>query len=101
MRKVALLLAVMLAAALTTNVDAARKRAAKAKAPADAAYQWNVKNVPPAPAAGMAAPAKKAGMKKGKKKAMKKGGKKKAAMKKGGKKAMKKGGMKKKGKKKA
>ena len=40
MRKVALLLAVLLAAAFTMNADAARKRAA-AKPPADPVHEWN------------------------------------------------------------
>ena len=44
MRKSALVLAVTLAACFTlTDAEAAKKR--QAKPPADAAYEWNVKNV--------------------------------------------------------
>lgn len=44
MRKCALVLAATLAASFTlTTAEAAKK---KAKPPADAAYEWNVKNVP-------------------------------------------------------
>ena len=56
MRKSAFVLAVTLAACFTlTDAEAAKKRHAK---PADAAYEWNVKNVKPiaAPAPMMAAP---------------------------------------------
>jgi hypothetical protein len=71
MRKCSLLLAVLLAASFSTVADAAKKKAAT-KAPADAAYEWNLKNAPPhkmtGPAA--AAPAKEA--KKSKKKSKKK-----------------------------
>ena len=45
MRKSALVLAAILAATFTvTGAEAAKKKAA-AKPPADAAYEWNVKNV--------------------------------------------------------
>ena len=71
MRKFALLLAVALAACFTmTGAEAAKKKAAaKPKAPVDAAYEWNLKNIPPmaAPGAAAAKPAKAA--KKSKKKA--------------------------------
>jgi len=62
MRKYSLLLAVMLAASFSTVADAAKKKAA-APAPKDAAYEWNIKNMPPMPqqaAAGAAQPAKAA-----------------------------------------
>jgi len=47
MRKYSLLLAVLLAASFSTVADAAKKKAAKPAAPKDAAYEWNVKNIPP------------------------------------------------------
>ena len=71
MRKSALLLAVILAACFTmTGAEAAKKKAPPAK-PADAAYEWNLKNMPPAPAPGAAAApaAEKKAAKKSKKKA--------------------------------
>ena len=74
MRKYSLLLAVLLAASFSTVADAAKKKAAKPAAPKDAAYEWNVKNVPPMAQPGAATAAKPAKVaKKGKK-----GGKKKA-----------------------
>jgi len=76
MRKSALLLAVILAACFTlTGAEAAKKKAAKPPAkPADAAYEWNLKNMPPmaAPGATAAAPAaEKKAAKKSKAKAKK------------------------------
>ena len=71
MRKSALVLAVTLAACFTlTDAEAAKKRQAK---PADAAYEWNVKNIPPMAAPNAAKPAKAAqgSKKKAKKKARK------------------------------
>ena len=76
MRKSALLLAVVLAACFTlTGAEAAKKKAAAKPpaAPADKAYEWNLKNIPPmaAPGAAAAKPAadKKAGKSKKKAKA--------------------------------
>jgi len=75
MRKYSLLLAVMLAASFSTVADAAKKKTA-APAPKDAAYEWNVKNVPPmqmpmqaSTAAAKPAKVAKKGKKGGKKKA--------------------------------
>ena len=71
MRKIALVLAATLAACFTlTGAEAAKK---KAKPPADAAYEWNVKNIKPmaAPAAPAAAAPAKAAKKSKKKKAKK------------------------------
>jgi hypothetical protein len=75
MRNSALVLAVTLAACFTlTSAEAAKKK--QAKPPADAAYEWNVKNVKmvtPNFAAPFAQPAQPAKMaKKGKKKKAKK-----------------------------
>jgi hypothetical protein len=69
MRKFALLLAVALAACFTmTGAEAAKKRAAaKPTAPVDAAYQWNLKNIPPMAAASTAAKPEKAAKKSKKK----------------------------------
>jgi len=65
MRKSALLLAVILAACFTmTGAEAAKKKAKPPAKPADAAYDWNMKNVPP-----MAAPAAEKKAAKSKKKA--------------------------------
>ncbi len=74
MRKSALVLAVTLAACFTlTDAEAAKKRQAKPAAkPADAAYEWNVKNIPPMAAPGAATPAKTATAAKGSKKKAKK-----------------------------
>jgi organic hydroperoxide reductase OsmC/OhrA len=73
MRKFALLLAVALAACFTmTGAEAAKKKAKAPKKPVDAAYEWNLKHLPPPPAAAPAAAAKPA-------KAAKKSKKKKAA----------------------
>lgn len=69
MRKYSLLLAVVLAASFSTVADAAKKKAAKA--PADAAYEWNVKNVPPHKMTGPAAATPAKAAKKSKKKAKK------------------------------
>jgi hypothetical protein len=73
MRKSTLLLAVILAACFTlTGAEAATKKAKPTPPPKDAAYEWNVKNMPPMPAPGAAAaPAaeKKVAKKKSKKKA--------------------------------
>lgn len=56
MRKSALLLAVILAACFTmTGAEAAKKKANPPAKPADAAYDWNMKNVPPMAAPGAAA----------------------------------------------
>jgi hypothetical protein len=73
MRKSALVLAVTLAACFTlTDAEAAKKRQAKPAAKsADAAYEWNVKNVPPMAAPNTAQPAQVATAAKGKKKAKK------------------------------
>jgi hypothetical protein len=75
MRKSALLLAVILAACFTlTGAEAAKKKAAKPAAkPADAAYEWNLKNMPPmaAPGAAAAPAAEKKPAKKSKAKAKK------------------------------
>jgi hypothetical protein len=73
MRKSALVLAVTLAACFTlTDAEAAKKRQAKPAAkPADAAYEWNVKNIPAMAAPGAATPAKTAAAKGSKKKAKK------------------------------
>jgi hypothetical protein len=71
MRKIALVLAATLAACFTlTGAEAAKK---KAKPPADAAYEWNLKNVKPMAAPAAATPAKAAKpAKKSKKKKAKK-----------------------------
>ena len=74
MRNSALVLAVTLAACFTlTDAEAAKKRQAKPAKPADAAYEWNVKNIPPMAAPNAAKPAKAAqrSKKKAKKKAKK------------------------------
>jgi hypothetical protein len=74
MRKSALVLAVILAACFTlTDAEAAKKRQAKPAAkPADAAYEWNVKNIPAMAAPNTAQPAQVAtAAKKSKKKAKK------------------------------
>lgn len=79
MRKYALLLAVLLTASFATVGDAAKKKAAAPAKPKDAAYEWNLKNIPPPPKAGpaTAAPAKSAVKSKKKaKRAAKKGAKK-------------------------
>ncbi len=71
MRKSALALAVTLAACFSmTDAEAAKKKAAAPKKPVDAAYEWNLKNIPPPPQAGAGAakPAKAAKKSKGKKK---------------------------------
>ena len=71
MRKSALVLAATLAACFTWNgAEAAKKRKAK---PVDAAYEWNIKNVPPMAAPNFGKPAKAAQKsgKKAKKKAKK------------------------------
>jgi len=62
----------MLAASFSTVADAAKKK--KAAAPADAVYEWNIKNIPPHPMPGAAAePAKPAkAVKKAKKSSKKK-----------------------------
>ena len=58
MHKSALVLAVTLAACFTlTDAEAAKKRKAEPAKPADAAYEWNVKNVPPMATPGAAKPA--------------------------------------------
>jgi len=74
MRKSALVLAVTLAACFTlTDAEAAKKRQAKPAAkPADAAYEWNVKNIRPMAAPNTAQPAKEAKAAKGSKKKAKK-----------------------------
>jgi hypothetical protein len=65
MRKIALVLAATLAACFTlTGAEAAKK---KAKPPADAAYEWNVKNIKPMAAPATATPAKAANKSKKKK----------------------------------
>jgi hypothetical protein len=53
-----------------TDAEAAKKKAAAPKKPVDAAYEWNLKNIPPPPQAGAGAakPAKAAKKSKGKKK---------------------------------
>ena len=44
-----------------SGAEAAKKKHAAPKKPADAAYEWNLKNIPPPPPqAGAAGPAKKA-----------------------------------------
>jgi len=69
MRKSALVLAVTLAACFTmTGAEAAKKKQAKAAKPVDAAYEWNVKNVPPMAAPGAAKAAQPAKAAKGSKK---------------------------------
>lgn len=74
MRKSALALAVTLAASLTlANADAAKKRQGPPAKPKDAAYEWNIKHMPPmaAPSAAKPAKAAKGSKKKGLKKAAK------------------------------
>ena len=69
MRKIAIVLAATVAACFTfTGAEAAKK---KAKPPADAAYEWNVKNIKPMMAAPAAAAPVKAAKKSKKKKAKK------------------------------
>jgi hypothetical protein len=72
MRKSALILAAALAVCFTfTGAEAAKKkRQAAAKPPAsasDAAYQWNLKNIPPMAAPGATAAGQTAAKPKGKK----------------------------------
>ena len=73
MRKSALVLAVTLAACFTlTDAEAAKKRQAKPAKSTDAAYEWNVKNIPAMAAPNTAQPAQVAtAAKKSKKKAKK------------------------------
>ncbi|MEA2983428.1 MAG: hypothetical protein QOF09_5251 [Alphaproteobacteria bacterium] len=67
MHKGALVLAVTLAACFTlTDAEAAKKKKAEPPKPADAAYEWNVKNVPPMAAPGPAAAPSAAPVKVGK-----------------------------------
>ena len=70
MRKSALILAATLAVCFTmTGAEAAKKRKAAEKPPqsaSDAAYQWNIKNMPPMAAPGAAGAGKAAAKPKGK-----------------------------------
>jgi hypothetical protein len=51
MKKIALVLAALLAVCfVATGADAAKKNAKAPKKSADAAYEWNLKNIPPPPA---------------------------------------------------
>jgi hypothetical protein len=70
MRKYSLLLAVVLAASFATVADAAKKKPKAPPKPKDAAYEWNLKNIPPPPAKAAPAAATQAkAAKKSKKKA--------------------------------
>jgi hypothetical protein len=61
MKKTALVVAALAAVCFTlSGAEAAKKKHAAPKKPADAAYEWNLKNIPPPPQAGAAGPAKKA-----------------------------------------